>query len=464
MVEAGVHQPHVRADGTVPLDPAAQLVAVPRRAADVADAAVEWGELSRALSATIETIGSQTGSSAEVEKDAPTVRVAIAGIRGIPANFGGSETATEKIGERLAQEGVDVTVYCRRHISPTNERVYKGMRRVILPSISTFQLDTISHSILATLHFRFLSGADVIHYHGVGNGLVLPLLWGSRKRAVITIDGPDWLRPKWGRLARLALRLGARLSVKWADELIIDNHPSVSLFEKRYGARSTYIPYGADRDKPESQSYLDELGLAPRGYILFVGALVPDKGADLLLEAYAKVDADIPLVVVGDSPFAAKYGACVRELASKDPRVQMLGYVRDEKYRQLVANAQIYVHPLRSDGTSPALLQAMGYGNCIVINSVPETLSAIGDAAAAFRRNDPTDLAVQLGRLLSDPELVEDYRARALNRATRAYNWDAVSTGHLEVFHRVVDKRQPSRLLALIPSMRARLPSQTLGE
>ena len=65
-----------------------------------------------------------------------TTRVAISGIRGIPANFGGSETAVEEIGKRLAPDGFDITVYCRRHNSETDADTYLGMRRVLLPSLA----------------------------------------------------------------------------------------------------------------------------------------------------------------------------------------------------------------------------------------------------------------------------------------------------------------------------------------
>jgi glycosyltransferase involved in cell wall biosynthesis len=364
------------------------------------------------------------------------MRVAVSGIRGVPANYGGSETAVEEIGERLVKHGEDVIVYCRSHNSTVDARTYKGMRRVTLPSVNTFQLDTISHSVLAALHVRLRNSADVVHFHGLGNGLVLPLLWGSGKRTVVTIDGPDWTRPKWGRLARLALRIGASCCVKWADELIIDNHPSINYFRKHYGVRGTYIPYGANRDRPRQTGYLQGLGLAPRRYVLFVGALVPDKGPDLLIKAYQGVQTDLPLVVVGDSPFAASYGDLVRDLAARDPRIMMLGYVRGHNYRELVHHAGIYVHPLRSDGTSPALLQALGSGNCIVVNSVPETLSAVGDAAVSFRRNDPLDLAAKLQMLLSEPALVDEYRKRALELAAREYDWDRVTEAHLAVYRR----------------------------
>jgi glycosyltransferase involved in cell wall biosynthesis len=368
-----------------------------------------------------------------------SIRVAVSGIRGVPANFGGSETAAEEIGQRLANQGEDVVVYCRSHNSTVDAPTYKGMRRVTLPSVNTFQLDTISHSALAALHLRFRNSADVIHFHGLGNGLVLPLLWGSGKRTVVTIDGPDWVRPKWGRLARLALRLGASCCVKWADELIIDNFPSIDYFRERYGVTGTYIPYGADREPPEPTGYLEGLGLRPRQYLLFVGALVPDKAPDLLIEAFRELHTDLPLVVVGDSPFAASYGAHVRDLAGRDSRVMMLGYVRGHSYRELVHNAGIYVHPLRSDGTSPALLQALGYGNCIVVNSIQETLSAVGDAAVSFRQNDAQDLTTKLQMLLDDPALVEEYRNRALKRAIEQYDWDRVSEAHLAIYQRLSD-------------------------
>jgi glycosyltransferase involved in cell wall biosynthesis len=367
-----------------------------------------------------------------------TVRVAISGIRGVPANFGGSETAAEEIGARLVNRGQDVVVYCRSHNSTSDASTYKGMRRIILPSMNTFQLDTISHSALAALHVRFRNSADVIHFHGLGNGLVLPLLFGSGKRTVVTIDGPDWTRPKWGRFARLALRLGAYFCARWADEIIIDNFPSIDYFRDRYGVNGTYIPYGADRSRPPRTGYLDGLGLDPRRYVLFVGALVPDKGPDLLVEAYRDLRTDLPLVVVGDSPFAASYGAHVRDLAARDPRVMMLGYVRGQNYRELVQHAGLYVHPLRSDGTSPALLQALGSGNCIVVNSIPETLSAVGDAAVSFRRNDPRDLTAKLQMLLDDPAIVEQYRSRALERAIQEYDWDEVAQAHLAVYQRSI--------------------------
>ncbi len=362
------------------------------------------------------------------------VRVAVSGIRGVPANFGGSETAVEEIGRRLAANGDTVVVYCRRHNSETPSDEFLGMRRVVLPSVNTFQLDTITHSALSALHIRFKRTADVVHFHGMGNALVLPLLRGSGVKTVVTIDGLDWNRPKWGRLASWALKRSAARAVRQADHLIIDNHPAREYFKDEFGADSSYVAYGADRTLPSSSDYLDECGLQPREYTLFVGALVPDKGPDMLIEAYRRVKTDRPLVIVGDSPFLPDYRAKLRSLAEGDNRIRFLGYVYGDQYRQLLANCSVYVHPLRADGTSPALLQALAYGSCIVINSLPEALSAAGDAALPFRHNDIEDLASQIQRVLDDPRIAAEYGKRAREKAETDYDWDVVTDAHRRIY------------------------------
>jgi glycosyltransferase involved in cell wall biosynthesis len=226
-----------------------------------------------------------------------------------------------------------------------------------------------------------------------------------------------------------------------ADGLIIDNKPSLEYFREKFGVDAAFITYGADPSPPTRTSYLEDLGVEPRGYVLFVGALVSDKGPDLLVEAYRRIGGDMPCLIVGDTPFEGEYKRDLRRAAADDHRIRMLGYVYGNKYRELVVNSAAYVHPLRSDGTSPALLQAMALGSAIVVNSVPEALSAVGDAALPFSHNDVGDLARQLERVISDPELAEDLRVRARSRARKEYDWNTVADAHARVFVRLANPR-----------------------
>ena len=367
------------------------------------------------------------------------MRIAMMGSRGIPALYGGSETAIEEIGERLVRQGHQVTAYCRRHNSRTSARYFKGIERVVLPSINTKNLDTPSHTFLSVLHAIAFRKADIYHFHGVGNGLFLPLVALARKRSVVTIDGPDWERPKWGWLARVVLKVSAWLCVRFAAALIIDNFSAQDYFERRFGTRGVYIPYGAHVERAEGIEALESLGLKPQRYAIYVGRLIPDKGCHTLVEAWKQVRTDMNLVLVGDNPYFKDY---IRELkASADDRVLFPGYIFGKPYQQLVSNAYVYVHPLFVDGTSPSLLQAMGHGNCIVLSDVREAMDVAGDVGYSFRLGDPSDLARVLQMLVDDTDLVVQARERSRRKVTEFYSWDRVTTQHEELYLQVLGER-----------------------
>lgn len=368
------------------------------------------------------------------------MRIAMIGSRGIPARYGGSETAIEEIGRRLVERGHQVVVYCRRHNNSTSSRWHLGMERVVLPSAHTKNLDTPTHTLLSIMHALAFRKADILHFHGVGNALFLPALRPMPPATVVTVDGPDWERPKWGRLARWSLRFSARLAVGLADALIIDNRPSQRYFAEHFGTEGHYIPYGAHLADEPATDALESLGLRDRGYVLFVGRLIPDKGVHLLVEAFEGVRTDLELAIVGDNPYFPEY---IRRLkTTRDPRIRFLGYQFGAPYRQLCSHAYLYVHPLLVDGTSPALLQAMGFGNCILTSDLPEAMDVVGDAGFSFRTNDVDDLRRALQDLVDRAEAVEEGRRRARERVGQLYNWDRVTDQHEELYRSLLAARR----------------------
>jgi glycosyltransferase involved in cell wall biosynthesis len=361
------------------------------------------------------------------------MRIAMMGIRGVPANFGGSETAVEEIGSRLVARGHEVTVYCRRHkdASP-GLTYYKGMRRIVLPSINTLNLDLMSHSLVALIQMwreRF----EVVHFHGVGNALLFPLfkLTGRGARSLLIVDGPDWKRPKWGRMARLAFRASFPMAVRWADEIISDNVQVQELFQEKFGRKTPLVGYGADLEKPDTLTALEKYGLRPGEYILQVAAIVPDKGVHVLVEAYEKLSTDLPLVIVGDTPYATQYKTQVQ--STTDPRIRFLGYVYGAEYRELLAHCRLYIHPLLVDGTSPALLQAMAYGCCVIASDLPEIEGSLAETGPRFAAGNAQVLRERMAQLLADPERARDYGQRARQRIIECFNWDRVTDEYEEL-------------------------------
>jgi len=359
-------------------------------------------------------------------------RIAVAGIRGIPANFGGSETVVEQLGEVHASQGWDIVVYCRKHRNTTNEPRYKGMRRVVLPSVNKLGLDTPTHSLLSTLHVIATNSADLVHFHGVGNAMFAPILRLFGKRTVITVDGFDWRRPKWGPAAKWVLKRSYRWAVAWADEVIVDNRPVHEWLRNEMGSETHLIHYGTDLTLVQGDDALKKFGLAPRDYILFVGALVPDKGAHVLLEAFKGLDTTKKLVIVGDTPYFSDYADTLRAIAGD--RVIFTGYLYGPEYRQLLQNTYVYAHPLLAEGTSPALLQAMAAKNCAVVGDLPETLDVVGDTAMIFKSGDAASMRERLSYALAHPDEVASLRDRARSRVERLFTWPHIAAQHATVY------------------------------
>lgn len=351
--------------------------------------------------------------------------IALLGTRGIPGGYSGFETAVEEIGVRLAERKHDVSVYCRPHATTSREKTYRGCRLVHLPTIRNKYLDTFVHTFLSTLHMGLLNRPDVAIYFIAGNS---PMVLMARMMGVKTIhnvDGLDSKRQKWPEAAKRYLRFSEWLSARAPDITVTDSREVQKHYLDEFGKGSEFIPYGAETSEAHGRDILDSLGLEPREYILFVGRLVPENCAHLLLEAFSGLDTDKKLVIVGDAPYSGEYIDRLKE--TSDHRVIFTGYVFGEGYHQLSRNAYVFAIPTEVGGTHPVLLEAMGSGNCVLVNDHPPNLEVIGDAGVSFNGQiGAADLREKLGYLIENPTVVEDYRGKAKARMAEKYSWEKV--------------------------------------
>ena len=348
-------------------------------------------------------------------------------MRGLPADLpkaGGGERETEAKATRLAQRGHQVVVYCRWHYSRHPPTLYCGVRLVSLPSVPTKNLDTITHTFLAVLHIWLRNTADIISFHGMGNALFVPLAKLVRKRTVVYMDGIDWERPKWGLLARLALKVAAGVAFRWADIVYVDNQSSQKQFQKIFGSTPHVITLAAELWEEPGDNLLVQYDLEPNKYVLFVGLLKPDKGVHTLIEAYEQLKTSFPLVIVGDSPDGGSYAQQLKNTG--DPRIRFLGYVYGKAAQQLFANCLIYVQPSLMEGNSPALMSAMACGRCVVVSDIEQNLETIGDTGVQFKCEDASDLKRVLSDLLSSQDQISTFGQKARARIERDYTWEAV--------------------------------------
>jgi glycosyltransferase involved in cell wall biosynthesis len=359
------------------------------------------------------------------------LRIALLGGRGIPARYGGFETLLEELAPRLLERGFEVTVYCRAHNDRRRRRRHKGVHLVHLPTIRTKHLETPVHTLLSALHAA-ARGYDAALLLNGANVYFVPILRAAGIPVALNVDGIERRRAKWGLVGRSVYALAERLATLLPDRLVTDARTIHDQFLAAHGAESESIAYGVAPRPLAQTSCLRRLGLEPRGYFLYVSRFEPENNPHRVVEAYREVPGELPLVLVGGAPYAAAFVAGFSRRA--DPRVRFPGAIYGRGYRQLLSHAYAYVHATEVGGTHPALVEAMGYGNCVAVNDTPENREVAGDAARYFRADRPSTLAALLAELLRRPEEVAALGRRAAGRARALYSWDEVADRYARLF------------------------------
>ena len=244
---------------------------------------------------------------------------------------------------------------------------------------------------------------------------------------------------KWGWLGRYYYLLAERLSTVFPNVTITDAQVIHDYYLARYNAASKMIAYGAEVERRPDRQAVRRWRTEPNRYVLYVSRLEPENNAHLVIEAFKKVRTAYRLLIVGDAPYARDYINDLKARARGDKRIVFTGFVFGQDYRALQQNAYCYVHATEVGGTHPALLEAMGYGNCVLTLATPENLEAVGEAGIAY--TDESDLAEKLQRVLRDGSLVQSYRHRAQVRVQRYYDWDRIVDQYEKLFAEMAGTR-----------------------
>jgi len=355
------------------------------------------------------------------------VRIALLGTRGIPANYGGFETFAEELSTRLAARGHRVTVYCRERY-PARE--YREVQLQYLPTIHHKYLDTLAHTCLSTLHL-LAHPADVALYCNAANAIFVaaPRLVGIP--VALNVDGIERMRKKWNWLAKTWYRMSEYLATVLPDRIVSDAESIERYYLNRYGKQSTFIPYGAETVKLETDDVLGRLGLERGCYFLYVSRMEPENQALQVRRAFEQVPTHMKLALIGDAPHAAEYIRQVRD--TKDPRVVMPGAIYGSGYHELGSHCFAYVHATEVGGTHPALIEAMGKGALVLYRNTPENAEVCADAGLPFEGEE--GLVLRMREAIAMPEAERTaYRLRATERVRQRYDWDVVTRQYERLF------------------------------
>ena len=380
--------------------------------------------------------------------------IAMLGTRGVPAQYGGFETAIEEVGRRLAARGHRVVVYSRG-AEPSS--TYLGMERMRLPAVQVKQLETLSHSALSTLHSALRLHPDVAFVFNAANSPFLPALRRRKVPTALHMDGLEWKRAKWGAGGRRYYRWSESFGVRWADALIADAPGIADYYRDEFGVPTELIRYGAPLLDDLPEAGVRELGLVPGEFHLLVARFEPENHVLEIVQGYQRSTARFPLVVVGSAPYAASYTEAIEAVGGADDRIRLLGGVWDQSLLDaLYHHAFTYVHGHSVGGTNPSLLRAMGAGTSVIAYDVNFNRELVGDDGRYF--TTPEDVAAALEGAEHDPASVKAQAHQLRLKAEQDFDWDTVALEYERLAVRLIEGASihPSarRARRRVPSLR----------
>jgi glycosyltransferase involved in cell wall biosynthesis len=369
------------------------------------------------------------------------MRIAITGFRGIPARYGGFETFAEELAPRLVKKGHEVTVYARSHVIDYKKKYYRGVRIVRLPTIRHKYLDTVAHTFLSVVHSVFQTYDVVLMVNAANSPFALiPRLSG--KKVVLNVDGIERMRKKWNWLGKVYYLAGEFLATRLPNRIVSDAMVMRKYYLDKYHKDSKMIPYGATIGSVSSAESLKRFGLGTKKYILYVSRLEPENNAHIVIEAFKLVDTEMKLVILGDAPYADAYKKQLRKIARSDDRIVFTGFVFGKGYKEFQSHAYCYIQATEVGGTHPALVEAMAFGNCVLVNGTPENIEVVGDAGLIYEKNDIGSLRGKLQYLIDHEDICSDLGRRAQERANRKYSWEMVVDEYERLFIETLRKKR----------------------
>jgi glycosyltransferase involved in cell wall biosynthesis len=368
--------------------------------------------------------------------------VAIIGTRGYPSYYGGFETAVRKLSPYLADDGWDVTVYGRKGATKSDDPERdERIRTVVTGGVESKSLSTLSYGLTASLH-ALRDKPDVALVMNVANGYFLPLLKLRGIRTIVNVDGIEWDRAKWGRLAKFIFRMGARFTAMFADDLVFDSREIERRWNDEFGRDGVFIPYGGE----PAPDLPIESGLAHRGYVLVVARFVPENTIPEFLRAAERISESYPVVIVGSSGYGGDLDEQAHSLARRHDNVRALGHISDDaRLLALWQHAGVYFHGHSVGGTNPTLVQAMATGTPIVARDTVYNREVLGDTAL-FSEPDEQAIADAVIRLMSDPHEQSRLSALSSARAAERYTWPLVCRAYAAALRKLtLTTRRASR-------------------
>ncbi len=368
------------------------------------------------------------------------MKIAIAGTRGVPNNYGGFEQCAEYLSVLLASRGHDVTVY-NTHYHPYSEDFFRGVKvkHVWNPELTVGTAGNFIYDFLC-MRDAIKAKADILLVLGYTTASVFfPFMSFGKSIVVTNMDGLEWKRDKWSATVKKLALWFEKLGAKHSHHLVSDNDKIREYLLHAYGKDSTFIPYGCEPFTKPDVSVLNGYGVNERKYSIVIARMEAENNIDMVLEGFRKSKSKDPILVVGN--MVTGYASMLAEKYSDDNRIRFMGGIyNQEDLNNLRYHSKYYFHGHSVGGTNPSLLEAMASPVYVVAHGNEFNRSVLGTDASFFMNADEV---CEIVDSFKHDTSVEDAIRSNLKKVREQYNWNTIADQYETLFLKVLGKHPP---------------------
>lgn len=357
------------------------------------------------------------------------MKIAILGTRGIPNYYGGFEQFAEYLSVGLVERGHDVTVY-NSHSHPYQDNEFNGVkiRHIYDPENRIGTAGQFIYDLLCILDIH-KHNYDIILQLGYTSSSIFFGLHPKKSIVVTNMDGLEWKRTKYSTKVQKFLQWAESLAVKKSDALISDSIGIQNYLKSKYGAKSSYIPYGSDVITQYDETVCAQYGVEKYGYDMLIARLEPENSIEIILDGVANAKIKRPFLVIGKHE--TTYGEYLKAKFSNIANIIFIGGVYNKsKLDSLRYFSNLYFHGHTVGGTNPSLLEAMGSTALICANNNEFNSTILGTDAFYFTNSD--DVAQYLNTIQKSN--YNQYIKNNIQKIQDIYSWDAIIDQYEKLF------------------------------
>ncbi len=252
---------------------------------------------------------------------------------------------------------------------------------------------------------------------------------------------------EWLSYVRGAYKLlpGYRSTRNHAAAIIIGSQDTWKQMPARYHDKCVYIPENAIDPARFNQQRTRTASRPIR--VVFLGRLVPYKGADMLLEAAAPLirAGELHVKIVGDGPQMDLLREIVISEQISDG-VELTGWVDHTAVQDHLMNADLLGFPSIREFGGGVALEAMAVGLVPMVMRYGGLAEIVTDQTGfliemADRATIIARLRESLQNVVEHPELIEQKSGSARQRAMSQFTWDVKAKQVIEVYKWVLGQR-----------------------